>query len=329
MTAGVDERTGPSEGLPVEPRVPVERQGQSKSLCDRAYSIRTGSNPPPSRCRTGHRHPVAQGFRASSGPAESPPPRPMRPLSSGGLKPQESCRPPLTPQVRFLPSPDSPRRVPTDLRADVAIGSQLASAEVGVLVLAEVLPPFERANQALPLPTGPVPSETQLNAVVAGVPSNQARRLDWHLDTDGGSRRRETYKRSLHPVASRNSAEPGIYTRSVTRPPTTVPPHLPNCPCWPRGTPPDKASVRIRAGGGSYKDSLGNQWSGDTLFSGGGFFSVTTPVKGTPDPTLYQSERYGSFSYRIPLRNGLYTLRLHFAELWHKRPCREGVQRER
>jgi glucose/arabinose dehydrogenase len=79
-----------------------------------------------------------------------------------------------------------------------------------------------------------------------------------------------------------------------------------------------QSAIRIHAGGGAYTDSLGNQWSADTLFSGGGLFSVTAPVKGTPDPALYQSERYGTFSYRIPLRNGLYNLRLHFAELWYK-----------
>ena len=39
-------------------------------------------------------------------------------------------------------------------------------------------------------------------------------------------------------------------------------------------------------------------------------------ISGTDKPDLYQSERWGQFSYAIPVPNGAYTLRLHFAEIY-------------
>jgi hypothetical protein len=39
------------------------------------------------------------------------------------------------------------------------------------------------------------------------------------------------------------------------------------------------------------------------------------------DP-LYQSERYGNFSYRFDVPNGTYDVTLHFAEIYHKQPDR-------
>ena len=40
-------------------------------------------------------------------------------------------------------------------------------------------------------------------------------------------------------------------------------------------------------------------------------------VTGTPDPGLFQSERFGNFNYAIPVAPGRYTVVLHFAETWH------------
>ncbi len=38
---------------------------------------------------------------------------------------------------------------------------------------------------------------------------------------------------------------------------------------------------------------------------------------GTPDPALYQVQRFGHFNYSIPVvEGGRYTLKLHFAETW-------------
>ena len=200
-------------------------------------------------------------------------------------------------------------------KVQVSSNSQQASAEVGVLVLAEVLPPFGVQTSVTP-PTGPVPSEAQLKASVSGVPSTQV--SGWPggwIQTDGPSTATLTTPSS--PTCLASFKEPGLYTfrYSATYNSTTASSEI---SVLAPGDTSGQSVIRIRAGGGAYKDSLGNQWSGDTMFNGGGFFNVTSPVKGTPDPALYQSERFGTFSYRIPLRNGLYTLRLHFAELWHK-----------
>jgi len=77
-------------------------------------------------------------------------------------------------------------------------------------------------------------------------------------------------------------------------------------------------TVRIRAGGVAFTDSKGRPWLADQYFTGGSVFGVVDTVKGTPDPDLYKSERFGTFGYHVPLRNGVYTVRLHFAELWYK-----------
>ncbi|MGA9670607.1 MAG: malectin domain-containing carbohydrate-binding protein [Terracidiphilus sp.] len=74
--------------------------------------------------------------------------------------------------------------------------------------------------------------------------------------------------------------------------------------------------VRILAGGGrSFVDHAGKLWSADTSFTGG------TPVKAsvlqiwrTQDPGFYRTSRQGQFRYDIPLKKGIYELRLHFAE---------------
>jgi hypothetical protein len=70
----------------------------------------------------------------------------------------------------------------------------------------------------------------------------------------------------------------------------------------------------INAGGGQYMDSSGNVFQSDTDYSGGYTYSTSSPISGTSDPTLYQSLRYGNFSYNIPLSNGNYSVTLKFVE---------------
>jgi hypothetical protein len=41
--------------------------------------------------------------------------------------------------------------------------------------------------------------------------------------------------------------------------------------------------------------------------------SYPSPVSGTDDPELYETERWGNFSYAIPVTPGKYTVVLHFA----------------
>ena len=79
-------------------------------------------------------------------------------------------------------------------------------------------------------------------------------------------------------------------------------------------------SVRVHAGGGAYTDSLGQTWSADTDFSGGNLFGTTNSISKTSDFQLYQTERFGSFSYHFSVPNGSYNVVLKFAEIYFPAP---------
>jgi hypothetical protein len=78
--------------------------------------------------------------------------------------------------------------------------------------------------------------------------------------------------------------------------------------------------IRVDAGGGAFTDpATGNVWSADTGFAGGNTFSTTSTVTDTANPSqapLYQTERYGNFTYTFTVPNGTYTVTLKFAELY-------------
>lgn len=54
-------------------------------------------------------------------------------------------------------------------------------------------------------------------------------------------------------------------------------------------------------------------WSPDNYFEGGQLETYADPVSGTDDQELYESERWGNFSYSIPVAPGRYAVTLHFA----------------
>jgi hypothetical protein len=67
----------------------------------------------------------------------------------------------------------------------------------------------------------------------------------------------------------------------------------------------------------TFLDAAGATWLGDRYFTGGAVFSRTdSQILRTFDQTLYQTGRRGSFSYAIPLQQGVYELHLHFAEVF-------------
>jgi hypothetical protein len=75
--------------------------------------------------------------------------------------------------------------------------------------------------------------------------------------------------------------------------------------------------VRILAGSSAAQvvDHNGNTWSGDRYYQGGEERSVSPrPVANTQDPAIYYHRRQGNFAYHIPLKKGVYELRLYFAE---------------
>jgi hypothetical protein len=76
------------------------------------------------------------------------------------------------------------------------------------------------------------------------------------------------------------------------------------------------AAFAVNAGGPKYTSQSGIVYQADTDYSGGSTYSTTAPIAGTSDPILYQSQRYGNFSYSIPIANGTYNVTLKFAELY-------------
>lgn len=75
--------------------------------------------------------------------------------------------------------------------------------------------------------------------------------------------------------------------------------------------------IRIAAGSPvPVKDRMGRVWEADRWFHGGNVMeSPQHPIYGTRDAKLYRTRRDGEFRYEIPLKRGVYELRLHFAEI--------------
>jgi hypothetical protein len=73
----------------------------------------------------------------------------------------------------------------------------------------------------------------------------------------------------------------------------------------------------VNAGNSSTATLNGVVYQPDRFASGGTTQVVTDAIAGVSEDTLYQSERYGTFSYEIPVSNATYNVVLHFAELYH------------
>ena len=83
-------------------------------------------------------------------------------------------------------------------------------------------------------------------------------------------------------------------------------------------TPPSPAAALLRINsGGPGVGTPGKNWIADQHFTGGYTYSVgAQAIAGTEDDAIYQTERYGAMTYNIPVANGKYTVRLHFAEIY-------------
>jgi hypothetical protein len=86
-------------------------------------------------------------------------------------------------------------------------------------------------------------------------------------------------------------------------------------PILPVGLP---AGEKIRIACGSdraYVDRAGDTWSADQFFTGGtAVHGAAVSIARTQDAALYRRSRQGDFRYDIPLKPGVYEVRLHFAE---------------
>jgi len=81
------------------------------------------------------------------------------------------------------------------------------------------------------------------------------------------------------------------------------------------GTPGRQLPIRLVMQPGSFTDHTGQFWHPDDDFLGGYVSTKSNQITGTSDPELYTMERFGHFTYAIPVdTRDRYTLILHFAE---------------
>jgi Malectin domain len=82
--------------------------------------------------------------------------------------------------------------------------------------------------------------------------------------------------------------------------------------------------VRIVAKQSPYTDRDYQIWAADRYVTGGNLAMRTDPVGGDLDPNLFSGERYGTFTYKVPVPSGRYRLTLFFAETWFGRNTMGG-----
>jgi hypothetical protein len=83
------------------------------------------------------------------------------------------------------------------------------------------------------------------------------------------------------------------------------------------GTPGQLRPIRLLMQDKSVVDRRGNRWRADDYYLSGFRSPSPQPVSGGDDPQLFTGERYGHFSYAIPVdTRGRYTVILHFAEFY-------------
>jgi murein DD-endopeptidase MepM/ murein hydrolase activator NlpD len=138
------------------------------------------------------------------------------------------------------------------------------------------------------------------------------------------------------PIVLSNTSRPNVPTETPTSTPTEsptqtptvsvtpdtpTPSHTPTSTNTPTPTPTTIPSgggitLRIEAGGSNdYSDSSGLVWQADTGSIGGNVVDRgNISIANTNDPRLYQTERWGLSAYNLSVVNGIYTVRLHFAE---------------
>jgi hypothetical protein len=121
-------------------------------------------------------------------------------------------------------------------------------------------------------------------------------------------------------AATSTTASPAPAPAAAAAAPATPAPAaapVPPAPAVAPATPaPPAPPVRIKAGpAAAFTDSAGNSWLPDQGFADGE--TIERPdlqIANTQTPAIYHSERYSMTSFSYPVRNGKYTVKLHFAE---------------
>lgn len=70
--------------------------------------------------------------------------------------------------------------------------------------------------------------------------------------------------------------------------------------------------VRVLARQTPYYSNDSEWWSPDAYFEGGQIAGYSAPVRGTDDPEMFDTERWGNFTYAIPVAAGRYAVTLYF-----------------
>jgi hypothetical protein len=84
------------------------------------------------------------------------------------------------------------------------------------------------------------------------------------------------------------------------------------------GIPGKLKPIRILTQPTSFVDHNGDRWRADDYYQNGFHSTERRKVSGTEDPELFGAERFGHFSYAIPVdRRGRYKVVLHFAEFYY------------
>lgn len=74
--------------------------------------------------------------------------------------------------------------------------------------------------------------------------------------------------------------------------------------------------IRIVCRPNLFRDSNGDVWEADHFYRGGTQITRPTGAANPRDPDLFRGERYGKFTYAIPVPHGKYQARLFFNEYW-------------
>lgn len=82
------------------------------------------------------------------------------------------------------------------------------------------------------------------------------------------------------------------------------------------GTPHRLHRIRMVMQGSTITDREGGAWYPDDYFENGREIAHSTLVTGDEDQQIYGGERYGNFSYAIPVTPGKYRVTLYFAEAY-------------
>lgn len=91
------------------------------------------------------------------------------------------------------------------------------------------------------------------------------------------------------------------------------------------GIPHKQLPIRIVMQRTSFTDHSGQFWQPDNYYMNGRLSEQRQEIAGSPDPDLFSTERYGHFTYAIPVDpRDRYTLILHFVEFYFGAPSGGG-----